>query len=245
MFFIFVWLLFIFYDSLLNFTLCSSILLLSLLGIIMIITFYSLSGRLLFSTLLNSFSEVLSCSFMWDVFFCCLILHNSLFLCGGRSFMFISLGEVALCKRHPVGPSYCACVVGRLGGTSPQPTWVPGLSCLEFPKMAGTNFSVPRGHPFASVGDSPRSAGGSDLRCFQILPLHWFSEYMRFFCVLFKRRVSVSYSPPSLLCTSIPAFKAGVLGACPHGAGPPGCRVWCGAWTPHSLGRTSAIVIIL
>lgn len=132
-----------------------------------------------------------------------------------------------------------------VGGTSPQPTWVPGLSCLEFPKMAGTNFSVPRGHPFASVGDSPGSAGGSDLGCFQILPLHWFSEYMRFFGVLFKRRVSVSYSPPSLPCTSIPAFKAGVLGACPHGAGPPGCRVWCGAWTPHSLGRTSAIVIIL
>ena len=94
--------------------------------------------------------------------------------------------------------------------------------------MAATNFSVPRGHPFASMGDSPRSASGSDLGCFQILPLQWVSRVCEIFlCVLFKSRESVFYSPSSLLCTSILAFKADVLGACLHSAGPPGCRVWC------------------
>ena len=49
----------------------------------MTITLNSLSDRLLISVLFSSFPEVLSCSFDWNIFFCLLILPNSLclFLC--------------------------------------------------------------------------------------------------------------------------------------------------------------------
>ena len=80
---------------------------------------------------------------------------------------------------------------------------------------------------------------------FKLLPLHWVLERVRYFCVPFKSGVSVSYSPPCLPYASPLAFKAGILGTCLPSVGPPGWGVWCGAWIPNSLGRTSAIVIML
>ena len=54
--------------------------------------------RLLVSTLFSSFSEVMSCSFVWDIFFCLLILPNSLVYIYvlGRSVMSPDLGEMVL-----------------------------------------------------------------------------------------------------------------------------------------------------
>ena len=78
-------------------SLCLSFPLLSLLSIFMIITLNALSDRLHISTWLNS-SEILSCSFIWNIFLCCLILPNFLFLfvCLGGLIMFPDLGEVSL-----------------------------------------------------------------------------------------------------------------------------------------------------
>ena len=61
-----------------NFSLCLSSLLSSSLNIL-IITLNSLLGRLFISTSL-SFSVVLYCSFIWNIFLCCLIFLNLLFL---------------------------------------------------------------------------------------------------------------------------------------------------------------------
>ena len=96
-----------FSSSLLKFTLCSSILLLSSVSIFIIIALNSFLGRLLISTSLSSFSDIMSCSFVWNTLLCLLILPNSLcfFLVLGRLVTFPNLGEVALCRRHPLGPS--------------------------------------------------------------------------------------------------------------------------------------------
>ena len=111
--------------------------------------------------------------------------------------------------------------------------------------MAATNFSVPRGHHFASMGDSPRSASGSDLGCFQILPLQWVSEYVRYFFVCYLR-VENLFS--TALISSVHKHT-GLQSRCSGGLSSQ-CRtprlqslVW--GWTPHSVGRTSAVVIIL
>ena len=59
----------------------------------------------------------------------------------------------------------------------------------------------------------------------------------------FKSKVSVSNSSPvHKFCWP---SKPAVLGAPLPGTGPPGWRAWCGAWTSHFLGRSSAIVFIL
>ena len=72
----------------------------------MVISFNSLLGRLLISTLLSSSSGVLSCSFVWNIFLCHLILPNSLFYFYvlGRSVMFPDLEEVDFYRRHHIGP---------------------------------------------------------------------------------------------------------------------------------------------
>lgn len=69
--------------SLLKCSLYSSILSLNSVSVFMTITLNYLSGRLLISILVSSFSEVLSCSSNWNVFPCLFILHNALclFLC--------------------------------------------------------------------------------------------------------------------------------------------------------------------
>ena len=58
---------------------------------------------------------------------------------------------------------------------------------------------------------------------------------------------SLCFLQPSVspVCKFCWPSKLELLGTCPAGAEPPGWGAHCGAWTPHSLERTSAIVIIL
>ena len=71
------WFFYIFSMSLFMFSVYSSILLLSLMGIFMTVILDSLSEGLLISIWLSSFPEV-SFSFVWNIFLCLLILSNSL-----------------------------------------------------------------------------------------------------------------------------------------------------------------------
>lgn len=71
----------------------------------MVIILNSLSGRSRISTVLSSY-EVLSCFLIWIIFLCLFILPNpcACFHVLSRSVMFPSLGELVLCRRHPMGP---------------------------------------------------------------------------------------------------------------------------------------------
>ena len=62
------------------FSLCASILLPPSWIIFMIITQKSFLGRLPVSRFLSCSSGVLSCSFVWNIFLCCLILSKFMFL---------------------------------------------------------------------------------------------------------------------------------------------------------------------
>lgn len=53
------------------------------------------------------------------------------------------------------------------------------------------------------------------------------------------------HSTVSLSKVSLLAYKAKHSGACLPGAGPPDWGVQCRTWTPHNLGRTVTIIIIL
>ena len=97
-FFNFNWLFLIFSISLLRFSLSSSIFLLSLISIFRTTLLNFVSSKLLISVLLSSSSRVLTYS---SVSSFCLILCFYFYVLG-RSVMFLSLGEVALC-RCPVG----------------------------------------------------------------------------------------------------------------------------------------------
>ena len=101
------WVFFIFSNFMFKFLQCSSILLARLLSIFIIVTLNSLSDRLPVSILLSSTFAVLSCSFICNIFLCCLIVPNSLllFYVLGRMVMFPSPGEGALCRNCPVGLS--------------------------------------------------------------------------------------------------------------------------------------------
>ena len=95
----------LFSNSLLNFLLCSPILHPGSLSILLSIALNSLSGRLLITISVSSFSMILSCFFVWNTFLYHLIL---LILCSpfyvlGKSATFPDLGEVTLCRRCPMG----------------------------------------------------------------------------------------------------------------------------------------------
>lgn len=69
------------------------------LRIFMITTLNSLSGKDYWSPFCCSSSRVLSYSFIWNIFLCCLILPTSLFLfLFGKFNTFPVLSEVALCR---------------------------------------------------------------------------------------------------------------------------------------------------
>lgn len=65
-----------------------------------------LSGRLLITISISSFSMILSCFFVWNTFLCHLILLIlcSPFYVSDRSATFPDLVEVTLCRRCPMGP---------------------------------------------------------------------------------------------------------------------------------------------
>ena len=58
------------------------------------------------SPLLSS-SGILSCSFLWNIFLCCLILPILCFYFHvfDRLIIVTNLGEVASCRRRPMGPT--------------------------------------------------------------------------------------------------------------------------------------------
>ena len=94
----------LFSNSLLNFLLCSPILHPGSLSILLSIALNSLSGRLLITISVSSFSMILSCFFVWNTFLYHLIL---LILCSpfyvlGKSVTFLGLGKVTIC-----GSSVC------------------------------------------------------------------------------------------------------------------------------------------
>lgn len=83
-----------------NFLLSASVLLPSPLIVFTIITLNCFLGRLPTSTSLSCSYEVLSCSFVSNIFLCHLILSQVLFVfyvCG-RLVTFLDFGEVFLCK---------------------------------------------------------------------------------------------------------------------------------------------------
>lgn len=81
----------------------------------MIIALNSLSDTWLVSTSsFNSSSEVLSCSFLWNLFLCHLIFLTCCFYSSVFDVlvMFPDLGEVVSCRKHPTGPG-STCPLGQ------------------------------------------------------------------------------------------------------------------------------------
>ena len=62
-----------------------------------------------------------------------------------------------------------------------------------------------------ALGDSPRSASGSDPGSFQITASALGPQVLRFCCTCFKNGVSVSYSPLALLKISPAGFQRPVF----------------------------------
>ena len=99
--------------------------------------------------------------------------------------------------------------------------------------------------PPASPGSSSRSVSGSDPGFLQITA----SMLGLRACQILQKPLKggVCFLLPSGSPEHKPHWpsKSDVLGARLHDAGPPGWGVQYGAWTAHSSGKTSAIVIIL
>ena len=115
------------------------------------------------------------------------------------------------------------------------------------PQMAATSISVPRGASVASClsGGPPRSVEGSDPGTFQINTSVLGVGVCEVLHVPFKSGVCFLQPSGSPILKPHWSSKQDILGASLPNAGPPGWVVWCGAWTPCSLCRNSAIVIIL
>ena len=115
----------------------------------MIITFYSLLGRSLISTLLSSSSEILSCFCVLGGHLCLLILEkwhyvgDILWGPAAHSTLIVR----AVCSR---GAPYVSCISPSLvvapitvdvlvGGTSPQPSWLLGPTSYGgcWPRVGG------------------------------------------------------------------------------------------------------------
>ena len=82
-----------------------------------------------------------------------------------------------------------------------------------------------------ALGDSPRSASGSDPGSFQITTSALGPQVLRFCCTCFKNGVSVSYSPLALLKISPLAFKAKCSGGSSSQCGNPGLKLDVGLET--------------
>ena len=99
--------------------------------------------------------------------------------------------------------------------------------------------------PPASVGGSPRSASGSLPSFFQITASALVLGSCEILCTPFKSGVSVSYRPLAVLYASPTSLQSQMFWRFiflvqEPWAGEP----VCGACTPHTLGRTSAVVTI-
>ena len=100
--------------------------------------------------------------------------------------------------------------------------------------------------PPASLRGSPRSAGGSNPGSFQITASVLGPRACEILCVPFKSEVSFP-QPSGQSPESQPHWpsKLNILGAHLPDAGPLSLGARCGAQTPHSVRRTSAVVTIL
>ena len=117
------------------------------------------------------------------------------------------------------------------------------------PQSGCCQFLCPQGelklHP-ASPEDSPRSAAGSEPGSFQIPAAPLSPRAREILCAPSKSGVSVSYNPLGHLKVSPTGLQSQMLwGLVFPSAGSSGSRARCGAQTPCSLWKTSAIVIIL
>ena len=108
--------------------------------------------------------------------------------------------------------------------------------------MAAASVCVPRGHQLPPA--SPWSTSGFDADSLQITASVLGLALCETYCVPFKSLcfLDSSGSPMHKPCC---LSKPHILEPCFPGAGPPGWEAWCRAQTPHSSGRTSAVVIIL
>ena len=135
-----------------------------------------------------------------------------------------------------------------LTGEREDPKWhfpTPVASWYsELPEMAATTVCVPSGVPVASCLSRrlskiikwmwPKLLSND---CFRAVS--W--RIWNFMCTLWEQSLS-----SSTVCKQASlAFKARCSGAHLPSAGPLGWGAQCGAWTLHSLGRTSGTVIIL
>ena len=118
--------------------------------------------------------------------------------------------------------------------------WTPQNSCHQCLCFQG-EFQFPP----VSLGGSPRSAHGSDPGSFQI-SVTVLGPGVCENCVYPLRMESLFPTALWVSCTQVPlAFKDRHSRASSSHAGPLNWGAHCGAQTPHSSGRTSAIVIIL
>lgn len=114
--------------------------------------------------------------------------------------------------------------------------------------MAATSVYIPRGVqlPSAFLGGSPGSASVSDWRDIGFILIYCLCAGTQHTNVPFKNGIFDSCKPSALPCTqALLAFKAKYSGGLSSRCRIPNLEAWCKPQTPHSLGRTSAIVIVL
>ena len=100
--------------------------------------------------------------------------------------------------------------------------------------------------PPASFGGSPRSVSRSDPGSFHITAFALGPRVCKILCVPFKSEVSTSYSPLTLAKVSPASLQSQTFwGLSSQCRTPKAGESQCEAQTPRSLGRTSAIFIIL
>ena len=107
----------------------------------------------------------------------------------------------------------------------------------------GQETNPPHGYQLDSF---PLRRSGNSLGPFQITASALSTGMCKILCVTFKRGgVSVSHSLLPLLKVRPTGLQSQMLGRSSSQCRTLGWGAGCGVWTPHSLRRTSAIVIVL
>ena len=115
-------------------------------------------------------------------------------------------------------------------------------------KMAAASVYVPRVRPkcLLPVSETLQDSWWVWPGSFQITASVLGHRGCEILCASFKSGVSISYSPLALLKVSTVGLQSQMFRELIFLVQDPcGWGAWCGAWTPHSLGRISAVVIIL
>lgn len=112
-------------------------------------------------------------------------------------------------------------------------------------KKKSLSFPPPQ-EPWTSFSSGPAFLSTSlriNSLAFRLLLLPWILEQVTL-CVSPLREESL-FAAALCLSWTWALLALNVPGACPPSAGPSRWGTWGGAWSPHSLGRTSAVVIVL